>query len=224
MTSIVREQHKRHRMNVIGPFYVVDGCCTACGVPEALAPELFGEGEDIHCYVKRQPQSPDEIDAMMSVMVSQDLACIRYAGSDETLLRRLAENEEAAQCDVAPPSDAVPLRRDHVVFSARAGIGPWTARGILERLVAFAAAWRSTAIFDDGAVATVSVSWIEDNYHRIEALASHHSDEWVVRHDGPPRLGDALHEWLTRDASFERVRWQTKAQWKANGPSQPRPW
>lgn len=215
---------KRHSLNVIGPFYVEDGCCTACGVPRWVAPDLFGDGDDIHCFVKRQPDKPDEIDAMMNVMAAQDLGCIRYSGSDQLLLRRLAENGGSAQCDVAPPADAVPLRRDHVVFSVKPGPEPWTPRGILEQLVAFAAKWRTTAIFDDGTTATVSVSWFQDNYHRVEARVSHRPGEWLVRHHGPPLLGDTVHEWLTQHSTFDDVRWQTKAQWKAQGPSQPKPW
>src|SRR4029453_8976620 len=29
------------KMGSAGPFYVLNGCCTACGVPTAIAPELF---------------------------------------------------------------------------------------------------------------------------------------------------------------------------------------
>ena len=94
----------------------------------------------------------------------------------------------------------------------------------LERLVVFAARWRTTAIFDDGTMATVSVSWFQDNYHRIEALASNRPGEWLVRHHGPPRLGDTLHDWLASDPSFDSVRWQTEGEWKARGPSRPKPW
>jgi hypothetical protein len=216
-------KHTRYRLNVIGPFYVEDGCCMLCGVPDSLAPELFG-GTDDHCYVKRQPDTPDEIDAMVHVMVSQDLVCIRYAGSDETLLRRLAENGETDQCDVTAPRGVAALRRDHVVFVTRPDGGSWTRRRILERLAAFVAKWRQTAIFDDGTTATVSVSWFEDNYHRIEARASHRPGEWLVQHHGPPRLGDTLYDWLTQDPTFDSVRWQTKAEWKAQGPFQLKPW
>lgn len=217
-------KHTRYRLNVIGPFYVEDGCCTACGVPDALAPELFG-GNDDHCYVKRQPEAPHEIDAIVQVMVSQELGCIRYAGGDEQLLRRFAENGEAKLCDVAL-LDAVE-RRDHVVFVARAKADagePWSPRRILEQLLAFTPTWRTTAIFDDGTTATVSVAWFEDHYHRIEALASHEAGEYLVRHYGPPRLGDTLHEWLQQDPHFDAVRWQTEAEWKARGPSRPLPW
>lgn len=213
----------RYRLNVIGPFYVEDGCCTLCGVPDSIAPELFGVTDD-HCYVKRQPQTPDEHDAMVHVMVSQELGCVRYAGADESLLRRLAENGEGTQCDVAPPRGTGELRRDHVVFAAKPDAEPWTPRRLLERLAVFAAGWRTTAVFDDGTMATLSVSWFQDKYHRIEALASNRPGEWLVRHHGPPRLGDTLYEWLTQDPSFDSVRWQTKAEWKASGPSWPKPW
>jgi hypothetical protein len=56
---------KRYRLNVVGPFYVEDGCCTLCGVPGVTAPSLFGgfgpdgsvlEGIE-QCWVKRQPSS-----------------------------------------------------------------------------------------------------------------------------------------------------------------------
>jgi hypothetical protein len=48
--------------------------------------------------------------------------------------------------------------------------------------------------------------------------------EWLVRHHGPPRLGDCIHDWLTQDALFADVRWQTKEEWTANGPSKAMPW
>lgn len=98
---------KAYRLNVQGDFYVVDGCCTLCGVPGVMAPELFGgfgpdgtvlEGVD-HCWVTRQPVSATEIDAMIATMRSQELACIRYNGSDEQVMRRLMAAGEAKQID-----------------------------------------------------------------------------------------------------------------------------
>ncbi|WP_328285521.1 ferredoxin [Myxococcus sp. NMCA1] len=53
------KQHEPHPMNVPGDFYVVDQCCTACGVPTHIAPETFATerlGGD--CYVQRQPTTP----------------------------------------------------------------------------------------------------------------------------------------------------------------------
>jgi len=74
-----------------------------CGVPDDEAPELFGSADD-HCYVKRQPQTPAEHDAMVNAMRAQELACIRYAGNDKALLRRLVDIGEGDQCDVFLPA------------------------------------------------------------------------------------------------------------------------
>jgi hypothetical protein len=92
-------RHKRHRLNVVGPFYVEDGCCTRCGVPDATAPELFGEVDD-SCFVKLQPQTASEVDRMLRAMITSEVGCIRYAGVDAAVIRRLAESGEGALADV----------------------------------------------------------------------------------------------------------------------------
>jgi ferredoxin len=95
-----------HPKNAPESFYVVDECCTACGVPIAIAPDLFAFDANNHCYVKRQPSTADEIDAALRVIRMQELGCIRYCGDDKTILRRLAEAGESAQCDNAPPEES----------------------------------------------------------------------------------------------------------------------
>ncbi len=82
------EQSRPYKLNVVGDFFVADGCCTMCGVPESEAPELFGEGPD-GCYVKQQPSSAEELEHMLSAMAVQELGCIRYQGTDRTILARL---------------------------------------------------------------------------------------------------------------------------------------
>lgn len=89
---------KRHRLNVVGPFYVVDLCCTQCGVPQQFAPMLFGE-DDVSCFVKRQPETADEMRAMVETMARQELGCIRYGGPDKAIIGRLEERGEGDQCD-----------------------------------------------------------------------------------------------------------------------------
>jgi len=70
-----------HPSSVPGDFYVQNGCCTLCGVPETLAPDLIGRSAEKieHCYWKRQPATPDEIDRAISILAAQELGCHRYA-------------------------------------------------------------------------------------------------------------------------------------------------
>jgi hypothetical protein len=85
----------------------MNGCCASCGVPAVTAPELFGgfgpdgslaDGVE-QCWVKRQPRSDVELDAMMATMATQDLGCIRYGGSDPEIITRLDAVGAAAQVD-----------------------------------------------------------------------------------------------------------------------------
>lgn len=112
---------KAHPCNAPGPFYVEDGCCITCGVPEATAPELFGwtEGE-VHCFVRRQPANPEETDAMVRALWSAEAECIRYRGTDPALLKRIAELGSAHLCDENPGRGRLRLR-DRVVFRSRLG-------------------------------------------------------------------------------------------------------
>jgi hypothetical protein len=82
------DDNRPHPKNVPGPFYVLDGCCTACEVPVAEAPELFTFDESNHCYVKRQPRAKDEFDRALRAAWFAELECIRYRGNDAVILRR----------------------------------------------------------------------------------------------------------------------------------------
>jgi len=55
---------RRYHLNVVGPFYVEDGCCTLCGVPESEAPGLFGS-DNMQCFVKKQPETSGQLAAML---------------------------------------------------------------------------------------------------------------------------------------------------------------
>jgi hypothetical protein len=72
-------ERKRYHLNVVGDFYVEDGCCLSCGVPEAEAPGLFAFGPE-QCYVRKQPSTPDEMRQMLEALYVQELGCIRYGG------------------------------------------------------------------------------------------------------------------------------------------------
>lgn len=95
---------KPHALNVVGDFYVEDGCCTICGVPEVEAPELFGpeppwgQGTD-HCYVRKQPSNADELTKMLRTIECAELACIRYRGRDEAIVNQLRDRDLLDQVD-----------------------------------------------------------------------------------------------------------------------------
>lgn len=82
---------KRHPQSVPGDFYVEDGYCLACGVPEFIAPDLVAHtGEPYwHCYWKKQPQTSDELDRAIEILHTQELACHHYGGTDPAIIERL---------------------------------------------------------------------------------------------------------------------------------------
>lgn len=96
MTQPVRP----HELNVLGPFYVEDGCGASCGVPQMEAPMLFSENDEEHCYVRKQPESAAELEAIRYVMAMQDVLCIRYRGRDPKMISRIIQIGEGAQCDL----------------------------------------------------------------------------------------------------------------------------
>jgi hypothetical protein len=81
----------RHPLNVPADFYVENGCCMSCGVPESIAPGLIGEtGKGIwHGYWKKQPKTDEEIKQAIHILHAQELGGHRYAGSDPKILKRL---------------------------------------------------------------------------------------------------------------------------------------
>ena len=100
-----QRKFKAVKENTEGDFYVEDGCCTMCGVPHAEAPEHFGgfdeKGEVTHdqCFVKKQPQTPQEEQLMVNAMAAQEMLCIRYCGSKKEILQKLVEAGEETQID-----------------------------------------------------------------------------------------------------------------------------
>ena len=96
-----------------GDFYVQEGCCTSCGVPQSIAPELVGWTDEKlpSCYWIRQPETAVEVDRAIKIIHTQELGCHRYSGEDPAILERLPREE----CDLFSPEMA---------FSQRASFGP----------------------------------------------------------------------------------------------------
>ena len=92
-----------HPANAPGDFYVEANCCTMCGVPFVEAPDLFGMWEDEKgpwgCFVKRQPETAEEVQQMINTIAAAELGCIRYRGRDREIRRRLEQIGEGDVCD-----------------------------------------------------------------------------------------------------------------------------
>src|SRR2546425_10393107 len=87
-----------HPRNAVGDFYVERDCCTLCGVPWDVAPDLFSY-DDTGCWVARQPASATQETKMLEVFARQDLGCIRYRGRHPRILYALGGIGEQRQCD-----------------------------------------------------------------------------------------------------------------------------
>ncbi len=78
-------------------------CCTGCGVPPLLAPELFEDGAPV-CRVRRQPQTVTELRRALRVFRQQDLSCVRYRGGHSRVRFVLEKVGCSAHADAADAS------------------------------------------------------------------------------------------------------------------------
>ena len=231
------EENIPHPLNAPGPFYVVDGCCTACGVPLDEAPELFAYTGDDHCYVKRQPRSSEEIDHALGAIWAQEFRCIRYRGDDPEVIRRLAENGDADICDAPIPTEMQPVFRNHVTFDSSVSLAITLkatdlASAFQEYLLATRGTWltyRFTPMVQHEDTAAFSFAWFENNYHPIEFCTINLADcRWLVHHSLNEKIGSRgvsrnIDEWLRKDGRFSSIRWYTERQWNESKQWQPTP-
>ena len=77
--------------SVPGDFYVENQCCTSCGVPQAVAPDLVGwvDEEKSHCFWKKQPETQAELEHAFAIFDGQELGCHRYASYDPAIQTRI---------------------------------------------------------------------------------------------------------------------------------------
>lgn|GEM_PF-5718771 len=80
-----------HPKSAPGDFYVENAQCLACGVPHVVAPDLVGwtDEKKSHCFWKKQPETPAELERAIAVLEAQELECHRYAGTDPAILSRV---------------------------------------------------------------------------------------------------------------------------------------
>jgi len=107
MNSKQVKQRDRYPLNAAGDFYVENEACICCMAPHSEAPELMGFDEETsHCYFKRQPQTREELERAIAAVVVSDVQALRYAGTDEYVLRRLADEKSEDCCDAPSPGNS----------------------------------------------------------------------------------------------------------------------
>lgn len=102
------EKHRRlekptrtaYRENAPGPFYSECDGCVICGAPHEEAPELMAwDPSGNHCFFKRQPETPEEVQRAINAM---DVSCVenlRYRGDDPEILETLCRMGYRHLCD-----------------------------------------------------------------------------------------------------------------------------
>ena len=92
--------------NAPGPFYVENQCCIACEAPYHEAPDLMAHDEPggYHCYFKKQPETPEEVEKAISACVVSCVWAVRSAGDDPAILERFRELRAERACDALADS------------------------------------------------------------------------------------------------------------------------
>ncbi len=209
---------KPHPLNVIGDFYVEDGCCTACDVPQAEAPDLFGMTDEPyhHCYVKRQPHSKAEHDEMLSAIACAELQCIHYRGNDSAIISRLSAMDEMEICDTTPPPGTELGLRTHVTFAT-------TRSPDMQMLASSFKAFLKT---QRGEYSRISFPWFSSssitvtykrNDRRWRNVAFESCDDQVhVSHDADDDIAVTwyIYQWLDTLNGLSDIRWYTDDGWR----------
>jgi hypothetical protein len=85
----------RFPLNAPGDFFVEDGMCIACEAPEHEAPDLMAhsEGADsvYHCYFRRQPETPEELEHAIRAVCVSCCDAVQYGGSDPKVFARMRQ-------------------------------------------------------------------------------------------------------------------------------------
>ena len=117
-------------------FYVQPECCTSCGVPQSVAPDLVGWTNENHpqCYWIKQPENAAELNQAIKLFQTQELGCHRYSGNDPAVLQKLP----AEDCDHYRPD--LKLNRNPVFASF--GPAPTFALSVSGEHSVFSRMWR----------------------------------------------------------------------------------
>ncbi len=221
----------REAKDAPGPFYTEYGCCTACMAPHAEAPEMMGfDEEEGHCYIRQQPQSTVATYRAIRALWSSEFGCLRYAGGNPAILRRLGETGLADLCDQAIPLEVRPLLRNHVTFSV-GGAGPIAGEILQPEIVQVAGAFSThiqhkrvrfrytvTPLQVEHTMVTFALSWGYEAHEMTITAGEASTNRLLISHsptskDGSQAVSLILDDWLRSDPRFTAIRWYTAQAW-----------
>ena len=217
-----------HIENVPGPFYVEDGCCMACDIPFQLAPEMFSYDKEHHCYVSKQPENKSELDRIIRTLMSSEVECIRYRGTDDKVLVRLGESGAANSVDEAMPPFR-PVLRSHVTFDVDDPTDAFLTTSDIADLFrqyflsteSEYSSFKFSPLRSDGVRTVFEYSWFEDNFHDVEIRQLLLPEcRWLIVTDHP----FTIYDWLVADKKFCNIRWYSEEQWQSGKKWQETPW
>lgn len=221
------DQREAHPKNVPGPFYVENGCCLTCLAPHNQAPSLMGfDDASSHCFVKRQPETDEELYRAVRAVFSAELECLRYRGSDPNVQLRLIEIGRADSCDSPSPNELEPVLRNHVTFATTLTDPDDVALSFREFILTQDAERKTSQVTQPkrkGELVTIAYSWCEDNFYTLivgsgEASTNRvlvqHSPIWEI---GSIGLSLMIDDWLRSDDRFSDLRWYTSEAWDRGG-------
>jgi hypothetical protein len=112
--AMAQEPIQPYPKNAPGGFYVQNQHCITCEAPYHEAPDLMAhdeEGDYRHCYFKRQPEAPEEVERAIMACYVSCVRAVRYAGRNPKILKKFQELGSVDSCDVLSPDEdkALPL-------------------------------------------------------------------------------------------------------------------
>lgn len=197
----------------------------SCGAPEMHAPTLMSHDSQGHCFFTRQPASPQETNEAIESTWASCCGALRYGGTDDKILIRLAELGLAEQCDFRLKEEPPPRARTCVSFEFAGQSKPAEANA--REIAAYLADFIGKSGSRDGKVrsryiADVSASFVyEWGYVLGEPCCAIFAIEpqadqrrwWIriSRQDGNATTGFAIsiHKALTDDMRFRSIQWFT---------------
>ncbi len=107
---IVQPRFERYPDNAPGSFYVIQDQCILCALPPETAPRSITWSDQTfrfngcrdcptHCRVERQPETDEEVAALIEAACASCVEAIRYCGTDPKILASFRERGYERLCD-----------------------------------------------------------------------------------------------------------------------------